>query len=763
MKKLLLPLFSLILWTGAFAQEDTMFVFVGGINGAAGDSIFAGPNKWIDVPVFFQNGSPATGCSDVLYTLGINNCCFDSIDVVNCAWYYPFMYWDNKQFSNWNSNWQTDGDGCTWDSYSFYGIAEEQLPCYGPLLQTDPDGPPIHALTFRIHSADNPVFADSVVANAIGPGYDPILGYSYCANPDSGLECVLVQSFGRYVISSNHLPDQFEVTLPTECLYEDFSVAFEIRDADGDQPEVTANYGDVTYNGYTPDGEAKIFDYTLVFNIENLCGQCIDGDVIITAIDLNFPDEPVIANAGYLSFAGEITFSMNEVLYLWPGLEDLMPVYLNACGHCFCLGGFVLSIEYEAEFVDLIDVLPGDAISNGEYWNIEYDFDGPGTARFTFINDLDNEQPAEAICDIDPDEPIFNIKFLLDPEYNYDNNFRTPICFMYDSLGEGHWDYNHVSDTSSNPLDYNLWANSGCDSIPQNSENYFNLNLEGRYITIWVEGPHPWGDINLNSYPFEIGDAVLLANHIVDPYAYPFTLRQMFASDVNWDGLQATVADLVYLISEIFDHWLKVAPTDMIAEVNLRENVGGNIDVIISSMAAVGGALVYINHPGVELGIPSVDGMDIGYRDDSDIMTVLVYSLEAGSFAPGTNLLFTIPVLSDGDVSIGELSVSDSQGRLMDARIGNDIPIPHDFNLAQNFPNPFNAATSITYKLPKPQFVALDIFDLLGRKTKALVNVRQPAGMYNVIFNASELSSGIYLYRLQTEDFSETKKMILLK
>jgi len=754
------------LTVGTYAQEDTMFVFVGSLDGVAGDTIFTGSDTWINVPVFFLSGSLTTGCSDVLYTLGINNCYFDSVDVENCTWHYPFIYWDNKQFINWNSNWFTDSDDCTWDSYSFSGIAEAEPPYYSPFLQTNPDGPPIHALTFRIHSSDNPVLADTAATDALGPGYDPVLGYSHCANPDSGIDCVVFQSFARNMFSANHPPDPFEVTLPTECLYEDFSVPFEIRDADGDQPEVTASYGELIYDGFTPDGEAKIFNYTLAFEIDSLCGHCIDGDVIITATDPNFPNNPLIVNAGCLSFAGEITISMNEELWIWPGMEEWMPVYINACGRCFCLDGFVLSIEYDTTSVSLLDVMPGNAISNGEFWNVIYDFDGPGTARFTFINDLNNEQQVDDVCDIDPNEPVFYMKFLLDPSIDYPVNYRTSVCFMYDSLGEEHWDYNMVSDSSGYLNDYNIWVNGGCDIIPQDEDDYFNLNLECGYIRTGYIPLFAFGDVNQNRYPCEIGDAVLLANHIIDPAAFPFSLRQMLCSDVNFDGLQATVADLVYITDVIngrIDPWPKVTPTNVIAEVSMAENADGDMDVIISSEAAIGGALVKIYHPGVELGIPSVNGMDIGYRDDGDVMTVLVYSLGAISFAPGSGTLFTVPVLTNGAVSIGEVSVSDNRGVLLDARVISDVSIPIEFNLSQNFPNPFNASTSITYILPKPQFVTLNIYDLLGRKVKSLVNAKQQAGQYDIRIGASELSSGIYLYRLQTDEFSETKKMILLK
>jgi Domain of unknown function (DUF5060)/Secretion system C-terminal sorting domain len=88
---------------------------------------------------------------------------------------------------------------------------------------------------------------------------------------------------------------------------------------------------------------------------------------------------------------------------------------------------------------------------------------------------------------------------------------------------------------------------------------------------------------------------------------------------------------------------------------------------------------------------------------------------------------------------------------------------PSVFLLAQNFPNPFNPATMINYQLPTHVFVTLKIFDVLGREVKTLVNEEQNAGTHSVAFNAANLPSGVYFYRLQAGDYSKTMKLMLLK
>lgn len=89
--------------------------------------------------------------------------------------------------------------------------------------------------------------------------------------------------------------------------------------------------------------------------------------------------------------------------------------------------------------------------------------------------------------------------------------------------------------------------------------------------------------------------------------------------------------------------------------------------------------------------------------------------------------------------------------------------LPEKFSLQQNYPNPFNPVTNIKFNIIKSGIVKLKVYDILGREVAQLVNEYKPAGSYLVDFNASFLASGIYFYRLETEGFSEVKKMVLIK
>lgn len=89
--------------------------------------------------------------------------------------------------------------------------------------------------------------------------------------------------------------------------------------------------------------------------------------------------------------------------------------------------------------------------------------------------------------------------------------------------------------------------------------------------------------------------------------------------------------------------------------------------------------------------------------------------------------------------------------------------VPKNFSLSQNYPNPFNPATYIKFAIPKSGFVKLTVFDMLGREIETIINQNLSAGTYKADWNASGYSSGIYFYKLETDRYSKTKKMVLTK
>ncbi len=95
--------------------------------------------------------------------------------------------------------------------------------------------------------------------------------------------------------------------------------------------------------------------------------------------------------------------------------------------------------------------------------------------------------------------------------------------------------------------------------------------------------------------------------------------------------------------------------------------------------------------------------------------------------------------------------------------VNNEVNNLSDYFFYQNYPNPFNSMTYIPFTIQKPDNVQIKIYDVLGEEISVLLNEYKNAGTYNIPFNANELPSGVYFYRIISGRYSETKKMLLLR
>jgi hypothetical protein len=102
-------------------------------------------------------------------------------------------------------------------------------------------------------------------------------------------------------------------------------------------------------------------------------------------------------------------------------------------------------------------------------------------------------------------------------------------------------------------------------------------------------------------------------------------------------------------------------------------------------------------------------------------------------------------------------------GTITSIEIDRDPSVPAEYSLAQNYPNPFNPTTVIEYSLPLQKPVTLKIYNVLGQEVRTLINEVQAAGKYKVRFEGASIASGVYFYRLDAGEFSQVKKMLLLK
>lgn len=760
-KLLMVSLLAVLFAVGSVLADENDTVYVWYYDPAGPDTVTVSPGKTFLLTVFIQTSVNAYG-ADLHLPLGINDLYFDDIPIPCCSYdYYPFhdpefpydtlLNWDDVAFLDTFETSPPNPAG--WHSRSFNGWADLGGPS-NPWLWFET---PTHCLDFCVNAPESDtIYLDQTVCDAFQDGVSSTLGPPACGDTLGMLIHTMVIEYPCVYFSPNQPPEIVSVGDIPECTYEDFCVDVTIFDADGDDLEVTVNAGTIELVGqdqYEPN-EPTNYYYEWCFDMEEFCGECFSGDLVLT-VDDGINDPPTVGIYGPLAVIGEMIASMDEI-YIFPGTDYWMPIYLDVCGGCFCLGGFKFTLEYDASVLSVTDYMLSDALDGAEYTSVNI---GQGWMNIVVIRDLNNQEDPPEICGFF-EEPIFRVKFFLEPG-NYPAEFAIPVCFIdSDDPGEA-IGLNVVSDEEG----YHDWFSLGCED-PPDSTQYGTMALDLNCGTVRILDPDcvVIGDLNLNGLPFEIGDVIVLANHLIDPVGNPLSPLQLWASDVNEDGFKATIADLMFMLNVLNEDPPvgKLMPLDVVATISMPLEVGDNLEVKVTSETSVGAVLVSINHTGVELGVPVAEGMDLNYSDNGDVMTVLVYSMKAKAFASGTNTLFTVPMLSEGTLSFGDVSASDNIGHLLDARTELTAPIPENFVVSQNFPNPFNAQTTISFGLPGDARVSIAIYNVAGQLVETIDVGQQPAGYYSVVWEAN-VASGIYFYKVTAGDYSETMKMTLLK
>ncbi len=155
------------------------------------------------------------------------------------------------------------------------------------------------------------------------------------------------------------------------------------------------------------------------------------------------------------------------------------------------------------------------------------------------------------------------------------------------------------------------------------------------------------------------------------------------------------------------------------------------------------------------------------------------YTLLNGVFGNGGGVISGSGYIVDGTVGQPCVGVVSNGSYQIMSGIGHDIygvlwtdvldnydwgsTLPPSFSLSQNYPNPFNPTTTIAFTLPRQSSVRMTLYNILGQKVATLVDGELSAGKHEVTLNGDGLSSGVYYYRIEAEDFVKTKKLVLLK
>lgn len=307
-----------------------------------------------------------------------------------------------------------------------------------------------------------------------------------------------------------------------------------------------------------------------------------------------------------------------------------------------------------------------------------------------------------------------------------------------------------------------------------------------------------YGDINDNGYAFEIGDAITFLNYFMGEVE--FTVRQYANSDCNRDGVQASIADLVYLLGVItggvssspaVEPGVLSLPSYSDAKYHPGNNVlgldaDGSFSLNIECPRSLGGAYFVLDFDPRTIEIESVelnrsiDNLEFRWIEDDGKLMIAVYNSSgtASEFKNGD--LFTVyyngsSQFDNGSFRISRAEFSDTDGAVADASY--NINFSDHYSLAtpektglsiMGYPNPFNGRITISYELPRDGSFDLVIFDILGREVKTLMNENKSSGGGAIVWDGSDnygndVSSGIYFARLRGETVSASLKLFLLK
>lgn len=439
--------------------------------------------------------------------------------------------------------------------------------------------------------------------------------------------------------------------------------------------------------------------------------------------------------------------SLGDTISAWPGSDIDVPIYLS--NNCYCVGGYDILLHYDPSVLTLTGV---DDSLNWEYFNwTSWQVDDGQKLRIIGIANKPNQIYTEPLC-YPMDTLIALLHFHISAKW--DPNYQTPIDFEVDNPCVD----NTISNGSGTKLwtpwrryywmgtDYRYEQVEACEGVPG------TIALKGTKVQgVDIQGPY--GDVNGDGIDFTIADAVYFMEYLKGVVDLTDPTYQGTASDINLDGHQWTIADLIYLVNIVNGSAQRPGESGAKAGVQgLNLTVKGNTVSVDKPIAGLylrikGGGEPNLRASGMEMETEVVNG---------ERRIIIIGANWQNETATAVGELVTIP----GDFQIKEVQVSDAGGWLMATKL---VLIPTQFALHQNYPNPFNPETKISFDLPEDVNVSLTVYNISGQKIADLVNGEVKAGKHTVNWNATDVSSGVYFYRLTAGSFTATKKMVLMK
>lgn len=453
------------------------------------------------------------------------------------------------------------------------------------------------------------------------------------------------------------------------------------------------------------------------------------------------------------------------------------------------LGGFTFLIAFEAPPLGLVSAEPGTGLINcgWEYFTCSYlspvevcGGDCPtALIRITAIADV-NEVGGAPLCNqFGPYTEIAKLKFYILPDQHYEC-MAFPIRFAWQGCddniatsvdSETRWISSRVFDFENtevfNDPNYEITdsvcregiAYGGACSDCEGSADR-DIVFRNGYIDNNCNYFETVGDLNGNHIAYEIADAHLYSQYFIygdaaldpNPKYREFQIAQ---SDANFDDIVLTPADLAYMLRVIVGDALPYPKLEYVSSRARVEVLGGTVSIESDDSVTIA-AMVFTVTGDVTVESRSNLRVDHNVRDGKlrvlvwpgfDDMTVFL--------PPGVHEVVKV----EGAV-LDSIRLSNYVGNMMQVAVARRT-LPTQFALAQNFPNPFNPVTRINLELPQATDWTLDIFNVSGQHIESFSG--HGVGIVTVEWNAANQPSGVYFYKLVTNGFTATKKMVLLK
>jgi subtilisin-like proprotein convertase family protein len=315
----------------------------------------------------------------------------------------------------------------------------------------------------------------------------------------------------------------------------------------------------------------------------------------------------------------------------------------------------------------------------------------------------------------------------------YRASVKNSFIHRYSSSGGIVWKYDY-NDSLNAFEEVPKKIVKGAGSKIYNVVNYFNASSNDINVSMWDNIP-----VNRLSLCRNFNTSTIAGSYIYDTVSVNTGMNKLVRIEVRIDSLvHSDPKDLVIklkspggVIKDLFKNSGLMMPSTGMYGTVLTDTAAKTID---------SGSVTYTGY------FAPFEPLEVhnSYVPDGN-WVLMVYNIANGD--TGTVKKWCLNVIYEAPVGI--------------QTINNEIP--KNFNLSQNYPNPFNPVTNIKFSIPKSGNVSLKVYDILGRQVAELVNEFKPQGSYVVDFNATSLASGVYFYRIETADFTDVKKMLMVK